>query len=239
MGLATVAYRLLGKGIKAQLAKDAMRPRGFDGLTFAYTGTDGFAYYAWQDTGQMPPVRFQEVENLMLIADRGLSDKNLTELLDAQEGVLMNEVLKAKGDKALSRAVAKAVKLGGEIKARKSEIIPEEVYYNLAAVCVAREDENPGALDRAIHQQKVDMLRQAGRAGADFFTRSPVLSTLLGASLTTEAGFVELLTRWASQERRMSALLKVISTESTSESTRGPSTNSPTGSQGTPATITS
>jgi hypothetical protein len=63
-------------------------------------------------------------------------------------------------------------------------------------------------VDAAIHADKIDTFRSAGRAGHAFFT-TPILRALLGAAYTTENNWRTLCLQWAQEEARHRAVMSV------------------------------
>lgn len=222
--------KLFGKAIRRRIHEGYYRPKGFDGMAHAFVDDQGRAYYTYPDVSAMPAVRIKEVEGLMLWADAGVSKPSMEAFTTEIEAQAM-AALKARDDKARAAALAKVSKLAEELRIRGRDVIPEEIFYNIAALCVAREDEDPRKVDEQVQRQKAAMLRQAGRAGADFFTRMPAFSALLGVSLTTVAALQQLLGRWTLQRTREEVLTRAASAPP-SGSTTGSSTSSPTASQG-------
>ena len=115
--------------------------------------------------------------------------------------------LGANSDRSLSRAIH----ILGEIRNRPRQIIPEEVYYDLCALFVARKGEDPQTFDVSIHTDKVQRITEAGRAGETFFTQPPALRRLLGSLLTTATSFDELQKSWIVQRVKMKALSELHS----------------------------
>lgn len=222
--------RLFGKAIRRRIHEGYYRPKGFDGMTFAYIDDQGREYYAWPDVSAMPAVRIKHVEGLLMWADSGLTRPNVEQLTGLVEEHIMN-LINSKDQKARGASGAKAIKLVEEIRLRGRDVIPEEIFYQLAAMCVARQDEDPAMVDEGVQRQKAAMLREAGRAGADFFTHMPAFRSLLAGSLTTEAGLLELLGRWTLHRTRYQTLMEVCSSGTRSGSTASTSTSSPSGSQ--------
>lgn len=222
--------KLFGKAIRRRIHEGYYRPKGFDGMAHAFVDDDGRAYYAYPDVSAMPAVRIKEIEGLMLWADAGVSKPSMDAFCTAIEEQAMT-VLKTSDNKAKASGIARIMKLTEELKMRGKDVIPEEIYYQIAALCVAREDEDPRKVDDQVQRQKAAMLRQAGRAGADFFTRMPAFSALLAASLTTEAALLHLLGRWTLHRQREQVLTQGASGQP-SGSTTGSSMSSPTASQG-------
>ena len=188
-----------------RLAANSIRPAGFTGMKFAFSGTDGQAYYTWEDLSDMPPVRQKHIERCLKMADAGIGEKNLGELCDLGETANMEAVKETKPDKR-SKAHSKVAQIFGEIRRRPKEIIPEEVWYDLAAVFAIRADEDPRAFDPVTHGQKIAMLKEAGQQGYEFFTKLSAFRRVLGSSLTSESAFIELLSGWAATRARMSAV---------------------------------
>ena len=200
-------FTLFGKAIRSHLEANRERPRGFDGMAFAYT-MGGHDYYTWPDISQMPAVRQKHIERAMKFADAGIGETTLDSLVEMAEGHLIAGMRKGKdADKSLSRVGH----ILNEIRNRSKEVIPEEVYYDLCAIFVARKGEDPRTFDAAVHTEKVQRITEAGRAGEDFFLQPPALRRLLGSSLTTEASFNELQRSWIVRRLRMKALFELHS----------------------------
>lgn len=198
-------FWLFGKAIRRHIAQD--RPRGMAGLERAFSGLDGKDYFGWPDVGQMPPVRQKHIERCLAIANAGISEKTLEELCDMADAANM-DAMKAESAKDRAKAHSRIAFVLGEIRNRPKNVIPEDVYYDLAACFAIREDEDARAFDPVTHGEKIEMLRKAGRGGADFFGQLSGFRKLVGLSLTTEGAFIELLSSWTSQRTRMQAVLE-------------------------------
>lgn len=207
-------FLLFGRAIHRYIARGYLRPKGFTGMEVAFSGTDGRTYWSWQDIGQMTPVRQKHIERCLKMADAGIGEKMLNELCDMGEAANMDAMKATKAD-LKSKAHSRIAYIFGEIRNRPTNVIPEEVYMDMAAVFAVREDEDPRAFDPAIHGQKIEMLTKAMKEGHDFFGKLPALKTLLGSLLTTEAACVELLSAWAATRARMEALRLVYGKPST------------------------
>lgn len=222
----SLIYRLFGNHIKRKLAEGAYRPKDFTGLSFAFTDTQGHAYYTWANVGDMPPSRIKQVEALMRQAEEGMSRKDIESIGKEIKRVVMEQALPAKGAAAISEANARIVVLADELT-KRTGIIPEDVFYDLAATCAVREDEEPASIDRIIHVDKFTTFQSAGRAGLAFFTPLPTFNALLSASVTTEEGFVRLLTSWTKTRGRTGKVMEAIASPTGSAATAKTSTGSP------------
>ncbi len=198
-------FLLFGRAIHRYIARGYLRPKGFTGMEVAFSGTDGRTYWSWQDIGEMTPIRQKHIERCLKMADAGIGEKMLNELCDMGEAANMDAMKATKAD-LKSKAHSRIAYIFGEIRNRPTNVIPEEVYMDMAALFAVREDEDPRTFDPAIHGQKIEMLTKAMKEGHDFFGKLPALKTLLGSLLTTEAACIELLSAWAATRARMEAL---------------------------------
>lgn len=200
-------FYLFGPAIKRHIEASRERPKGFDGMEFAYV-MGGHDYYTWPDISKMPAVRQKHIERAMKFADAGIGSETLEKLCEMAEGHLVAGMRKGKdSDKSLSR-VGHILQ---EIRNRPKHVIPEEVYYDLCAIFVARKGEDPWTFDAAIHADKIRKITEAGRAGESFFTQPPALRRLLGSLLTTASSFDELQRSWIVQRLRMQSLSELHS----------------------------
>ena len=204
-------FLLFGPAIHRHIARGYLRPKAevFEGMHHAFSGPDGRAYYTWQDLGKMPATRQKHIERCLKFADAGIGEKVLNELCDIGEIANM-DALKADKKDERSKAHSRVAHMFREIRNRATQVIPEEVYMDMAAIFAIREDEDPRTFDEAVHGQKIEMLTAAMKEGHDFFVRLPALKMLLGSLLTTEAACIELLSVWAAQRARMKATRAVL-----------------------------
>lgn len=174
-------------------------------MEFAFSGLDGHAYYTWTDIGEMTPTRQKHIERCMRMSDAGIGEKTLDELCDLGEAANM-DALKEQDKGKRSKVHSRVAYIFGEIRNRPKNVIPEEVYYDIAGIFAVRDDEDPRSFDAGIHGQKIAMLKGAGMKGHDFFDKLSGFKRLLGSLLTTELAFIELLSSWTAQRAHMEAI---------------------------------
>lgn len=214
--------------VRKRLDENAYRPKDFVGLQHVFDA-QGKAYYSWAQVGDMPPWRIKKVMGLMRQAEESMSPKDIAMIAKAIRDCVMNEAVPAKSAEDKSASLAKIVVLAEELTYRSEGIIPEDIFYDLAATCCVREDEDRWVEDRTIHLEKYTMIQQAGRAGADFFTVWPMFSDLVSASVTTQEGYGRWLTNWTHRKARLKMVLETVSI---SKSVSEPTTKSSTSSHG-------
>lgn len=203
-------YWLFGRRIKRKLAANEYKPKGFDGMTIAFSGPDGRAYYTWAHLSDLPAIRTKQIERTMIWMDARVTSKSIEEF-----GEDLNTALAAicteKEQKARWERSTKLGALYKELILRSERIIPEDLYYDLAATLAVAEDENPHAFDGPIHQRKMVMMKEGARDGAAFFLTLPILKKLLGSSLSSEDAFRELLISWMMEKARKQRARQALS----------------------------
>lgn len=174
---------------------------------FAFLDDKGVEYFAWPDLQDMPAERVNQVEDILLQIDASISRQTLEAISDAMIAQCM-VAIGSKDDKAKA-AMQKVMTLANELKTRPTQIIPEDCYIALAAVCAVRKDEDPYTFDKVVQAEKMSAFKDAGRRGLDFFTKSAAFMNYVGATRTTEDALKSYLISWIYQENRTAAALRI------------------------------
>lgn len=182
------------------------RPQGHP--PFAFRDLQGVEYYGWPDLQDMPPERVNQIEDVILQIDASISRHTLEAIADA---MILNSgaALEAKDPKAKTLAIQKVMTLANELKMRPTNIIPEDCYIALAAICAVRKDEDPYTFDKTIQAEKMAAFRSAGRAGHAFFTQTGAFQNYVGAMRTTEDALKSFLVSWIYSQKRTEAALRI------------------------------
>lgn len=182
------------------------RPTGHP--PFAFTDQRGRHYYGWEDFAHMPPARANEVDDVLLQIDAGLSHAQLatlaTAIVDAN-----TQAVEARDPKVRNRHIAKSSAIAMELRARPRQIVPRECYYALAAICAVRQDEAPDVFDATIQAEKMQTFREAAEAGHAFFTRQEAFVRLLGVTHSSVDAFARLSIGWMATEARLTAMAAI------------------------------
>jgi len=195
--------------LKKELAQGAFRPKGFEGMEFAFLDHEGREYYSWPKAENMPAIRIKVWEHALAIIDAGMgkeSTAKFSELLQATA----HEIVQAKSLKAAQDKAVKVAVIAKELTFRRTQIIPEDAWYLMAAVCCARQDEEAYGFDPVIHEQKMATFKSAARSGDPFFTASPAFQAALGPSLTTVEGSLALLRSWIQIQQREQVVMEAL-----------------------------
>lgn len=187
------------------------RPQGHP--PFAFRDLQGVDYFGWPDLQDMPPERVNQIEDVILQIDASISRHTLESIADA---MILNggAALEAKDPKVRTLAIQKVMTLANELKMRPTNIIPEDCYIALAAICAVRKDEDPYTFDKTIQAEKMSAFRSAGRAGHAFFTQTGAFRNYVGAMRTTEDALKEYLVSWIYNQKRTEAALRICGYQS-------------------------
>ena len=127
------------------------KPIGFEDLEYAFTDYDGKKYYSFQSL-TIPPTREGKKNEYIMWLSAGVTSKQMDELLDLASNAIEDGILKIKEKKRFN--VIRLAAIIEELKQRKN-MNNAEVIYNILAVTLVREDENPSKFDESIQEQKV------------------------------------------------------------------------------------
>lgn len=212
--------------VKRRLAENEYRPKGFDGMSLAYAAPDGRAYYTWPDLSDVPAVRVKHIERNLIWLDARVTKKTVEEFGEDMTKALATICQENDQNKRWQEST-KLGALYNEIILRAAMVIPEDLYYDLAASLVVAEDEDPRGFDEGVHHRKMNMMKAGAREGAAFFLGTPIQRKLLGSLLSSEAGFSELSTSWTMDRERAVIAREVLSSKEGSSTTAASSMTSP------------
>lgn len=152
--------------IKAYI--DSIQP-SFDlsQLDFRFLDSKGRKYYGYNDQLQMSVDRYGKLNEFWIWYSNGLDAKSLDKLLDIANAALEDGVSNMHDKKPVN-----AIKIGAilnEIRNRKDMIRPLELLFNMLALYIVREDEDPRLFNEKIHLEKVSQFLWEENKGNFFF----------------------------------------------------------------------
>jgi len=120
-------------------------------------------YYKYTSEFDMPIIRVKELEKYIMLVNYSLTDEVLTKFLDAMH--------KAINSKKVDIATLSFLVI--EMQKRKDLLINEDLFFNILACALIREDEDLGVFDEKIHEQKVAQFKLDSQGGLyDFFYKN-------------------------------------------------------------------
>lgn len=166
--------KLLAKvpGLRKSIYRYALREKGkpnetFEGMQLAFRDPEGRAYYEFANDFDVYLKRKGFWELKLIELDAGLSGKEMDAIIEACEAALN----KAKPDYGF------IAHLVYEMKTRRTNLVHDEILFDLVAACYVREDENPTKIDSKIHNEKVAYFRE--QPDLDFFFECQTLKRLV------------------------------------------------------------
>jgi hypothetical protein len=207
--LPRLAYHIWGTDIALAIKNNEVRPAGFTGTSYAFTDREGRLYYSWPKAEHLPAARIMRVEACMVMIDAGQSPTTAEKFNKAMQD-RCTSILEATNLKVIKEKAHELSFLCTEQTFRRKNLIPEEAYFDLAAICAVREDENPDLVDPVIHEQKMEAFRTAAKAGDAFFLDCPAFRAALAPLLTTAEGLRALLNSWTARLLREQAMFEVL-----------------------------
>lgn len=183
---------------------------GIDKLALRYTDKKGNQYFGWERDADIPTVRYAKVLEFLQYMIKGVSAKE-DELLDNQLLSILEEGVKDINSKAFARASAIVM----ERQMRRKMIVHTQLCYDVLAVQICRQDENPYDFSNPIHLEKVDMLMEENKDGhVDFFFRMHELKRVRDLLGIPKEDWQLFLTEYQVKEKRLDYLLKATASQS-------------------------
>lgn len=123
---------------------------------------EGHTYHKYKDNKVIPLARLKMIHATEILLDSRLNNDELTHLIDIAEHGLENAFNTVKQSNRIE-GVGTAVWAIGEMRKRKDRLMfHPTLLIELAAWTIIRDDEEPGKINMAIHQQKIDLFKNKG-----------------------------------------------------------------------------
>lgn len=155
-------------------------------LTYSFTDDDGYSYYMFPKEVELPIGRMGKLQEYLMWMAKGVSKEEYIKAIDYAEGALINGLKDSKG-------VAKIGFVLHELKDRCNMVVHDELFYNIIAVQIVREDESPTEFNNEIHLQKVAAFKELDKKNDSFFLNIQELLNQLGLTNITKKNLDELL----------------------------------------------
>lgn len=183
---------------------------GLDKLAIRYTDKKGNVYRGWERDADIPTVRYAKVLEFLQYMIKGVSAQE-DEKLDNQLLSILEEGVKDVNSKAFARASAIVM----ERQMRRKMFVHTQLCYDVLAVQIVRQDENPYDFSNPIHLEKVDMLMEENKDGhVDFFFRMHELKRVRDLLGISKEDWQLFLDEYQVKAKRLDYLLKVTDSPS-------------------------
>lgn len=185
--------KTLYKLFKKQFIKlyiEETKPKGeLKDLEYRFTDSNGLKYYGYTDKLSMSFDRFAYLNEFYTWWSNGLSDHNLSELLDMADKALENGIIKMEGGKRVN--VIRIGAILSEIRTRKDMTKSLELVYNILACQLIREDEDLFTYNVRIHQDKVKQFKTEVENNNAFFLHMKEFLQLFNSVIMSPEEFLK------------------------------------------------
>ena len=162
-----ILWKLFNKGLLPYMVKSQNKEYKFTELEYRFIDSNGKKYYGFPDNISLPEDRWSQLQDFLTWLSNGLTAETLTKLISKAEKAIEDGIVKM-ADSKRPNAIKIAAILN-EIKTRQDMIRPNELLYNIIAVQLIREDEDPLVFNNNIHREKVDQFEFERLEGNNFF----------------------------------------------------------------------
>lgn len=181
------------------------KPKVKDGLVFAFSH-GGYDYYQYPEHLGMPLFRLSKLSEYNIWISRGLTKKNLLDLMDTADKLLFEGLSTGKN----------AAKLGAiitEIRDRENKAVPVEVWYNYLACSYIRDDEKEDKFNEQIQQEKASVFKAASNEANSFFFLLPELKALTTHSNILPIAWQSICRESMLQQGRLKEVISLLKPE--------------------------
>lgn len=155
-------------------------------LLYSFIDFEGFGYYKFPKGLEMPICRIAKLQEYLMWLSKGVSKTEYIKALDVAEMAMNNGIKDTKG-------MAKIGFVIGELKERANMVLHDELFYNILAVQIIRQDESPTSFNNDIHLQKVSVFKELDLKDDSFFLNIQEYLEQLGLANITKTQYENLM----------------------------------------------
>lgn len=143
-------------------SKESQKPLTHSGLEKVFVDINGKQLYKFPTDMHLPVERFGQKKKLLQALNKGLTDAEDEEMDNAIAEIVLNGTNLLEIKKRVSGVL-------GEKQTRRKLVIHADIFYQLVAVELVREDENPEVYDNELQMDKVKTFKKMTRDGSTYF----------------------------------------------------------------------
>lgn len=171
-----------------------------ENLTFSFFDLEGNGYYKFPKELALPMLRLGKLQEYMAWLSAGITGEEMDKMLDAVDKAITDGLKNNKN-------ASKVGWLVSEIRDRKKMIVNPELFYNIIAIQMIRDDESPTEFNNEIQMQKVEAFKRLNTENDTFFLNiQEYLKALNWSNITRE----ELINILKESTLRIQATEKVL-----------------------------
>lgn len=133
-----------------------------ENLAFSFYDLNGNAYYKFPKEIELPITRTGKVQEQLMWLSKGVSVEEYTKALDVADKALTDGLLNKKGGAKIGFIIE-------ELRDRCKMVIHDELFYNIIATQIIRQDESVSEFNNQIHMEKVVAFKELDSKNDTFF----------------------------------------------------------------------
>lgn len=146
-----------------------------DNLVFAFHDTEGLGYYKFQKELELPMIRMAKLQEYLMWLSKGVDKSEYLAALEFAETGLEGGIKDGKG-------LAKIGYILNQLKDRCQMVVHDELFYNIIACQLVREDESITDFNNTIQMEKVEAFKLLDSYSDTFFLNIQEFLSLLNLS---------------------------------------------------------
>jgi len=201
-------WKILGDRLTEHYVKSQNKPYKFSQLEYRLTDSNGNRYYGFPENLSISEDRYNKLQEFLIWLSNGLTPESLNTLIDKANKAIEDGVVKLANNKRVNM-----IKVGAvlhEIKTRQDMIKPAELLYNIIAVQLIREDEDPMLFNNSVHLEKVEQIKAEKELGNSFFFSIPESQKVWKYQSMSEAQWTEYLDKSEEAHQKMGEMLEYL-----------------------------
>lgn len=179
-------FNLLEKKFIAHLHKKKAITLTKENLTLSFYDLDGNGYYKFPKGLDLPMNRLAKLQDYLMWLSKGIDPAEYKKALEFAESGLEGGIKDGKG-------LSKIAFIINELKTRPEMVVHDELFYNILAVQIIRQDESVTDFSNDIQMQKVAAFKLLDKQDDSFFLNTQEYLEPLGLSNTTRDQLTKLL----------------------------------------------
>ena len=174
-----------------------------DNLILSFTDLDGNGYYKFPKGLELPLSRISKVQEFLMWLSKGISKDEYLKALDIAEQAMNNGIKDTKGMAKIGFVLA-------ELKERSNMVVHDELFYNILAAQLIRQDEDVTQFNNDIHLQKVEAFKELDKLNDNFFLNIQEYLESLGLANITKFQYENLMSASVAIRKAMDKMLSSL-----------------------------
>lgn len=198
--------KFIKKSVVQEYLADLKDPITHEHLKHAFTFQDGTRCYRFDKEMNLPMSRWGQLQRYLTHLVMGMDTGEIDETLNLMEKAIHDGLKKQKNATVVAALIE-------ELRRRLNKGAATELAYNIVAVQLVIEGEEPQVFNNDTHLKKVEMLMNEEKNGDRFFFQIKEFQTLLKRFNLTEKDWIKLREHYKAEAENYKERLKMYTQE--------------------------